>query len=205
MKALDPDKKYKVTGNGTYYKYHTTSPKYKTEIPEHTKDYGIHTGAGLMNALEIAGKKIGDCTIVIVGAGAAGIASGRLYKAMGADPEKLKVSFPSIETDVPYRQVTALSQAFQMGGLHREEYRASLLEIMDVQAQKPVSDLPVPDQFNAAHPIPFESDEDEAEANTPDPSDEPVNDPLARQGNSGAVGTVQHDTNFNRQADNGRV
>ena len=32
-----------------------------------------------------------------------------------------------------------------------------------------------------------------------------VNDPLARQGNSGAVGTVQHDSNFNRQADNGRA
>ena len=49
LKSLDPDKKYKVTGSGTYYKYHTTSPKYKTEIPEHTKDYGIHTGSGLMN------------------------------------------------------------------------------------------------------------------------------------------------------------
>lgn len=120
---------------------------------------------------------------------------------MGADPEKLKVSFPSIETDVPYRQVTALSQAFQMGGLHREEYRASLLEIMDVQGQKPVSVLPVPDQFNAAHPIPLGSEEDAAD----DEEEDNLNDPLARQGNSGAVGSVEPDTNFNRQADAGRV
>ena len=49
LKALNPDKKYKVTGHGTYYKYHTTSPKYKTEVPSHIKDYGIHTGRGLMN------------------------------------------------------------------------------------------------------------------------------------------------------------
>lgn len=116
---------------------------------------------------------------------------------MGADPEKLKVSFPSIETDVPYRQVTALSQAFQMGGLHREEYRATLLEIMDVQDQKPANELPEPDQFNAAHPIPLENEEDAEEDN--------LNDPLARQGNSGAVGSVEPDSNFNRQADTGRV
>ena len=63
-----------------------------------------------------------------------------------------------------------------------------------------MDDLPEPDQFNAAHPIPLESEEDE-----PSGDEDNVNDPLARQGNSGAVGTVQHDSNFNRQADNGRV
>lgn len=49
----------------------------------------IISAAGLINALEIAGKKIGDITIVISGAGAAAIASARLYRLMGANPEKI--------------------------------------------------------------------------------------------------------------------
>ena len=40
--------------------------------------------AGLINALEISGKKIEDCKIVLNGAGAAGIACLELVKAMGA-------------------------------------------------------------------------------------------------------------------------
>ena len=37
-----------------------------------------------------------------------------------------------------------------MGGLHREEYRGSLLSVLDIPNQKPVDDLPEPDQLNAA-------------------------------------------------------
>ncbi|EEW24904.1 NADP-dependent malic enzyme [Rhodobacter ferrooxidans] len=40
--------------------------------------------AGLINALEISGKKIGDCRIVLNGAGAAGIACLELIKRLGA-------------------------------------------------------------------------------------------------------------------------
>ncbi len=66
--------------------------KKEMKIPVfHDDQHGtaIISGAGMINALEIAGKKIGDCRIVISGAGAAAVASGRLYKTMGADPEKI--------------------------------------------------------------------------------------------------------------------
>lgn len=43
--------------------------------------------AGLMNALELSGKRIEDCRIVLNGAGAAGIACLELVKAMGARSE----------------------------------------------------------------------------------------------------------------------
>ncbi|KFI28941.1 NADP-dependent malic enzyme [Paenirhodobacter enshiensis] len=43
--------------------------------------------AGLLNALEISGKKIEDVRIVLNGAGAAGIACLELIKAMGATPD----------------------------------------------------------------------------------------------------------------------
>ncbi len=49
----------------------------------------IISAAGMINALEIANKKMADCRIVISGAGAAAVACGRLYKSMGADPEKI--------------------------------------------------------------------------------------------------------------------
>ncbi len=68
------------------------SLKRTMDIPVfHDDQHGtaIITGAGLLNAMDIAGKKISDCTIVISGAGAAAVASGRLYKKMGVDPERI--------------------------------------------------------------------------------------------------------------------
>ena len=44
----------------------------------------IISAAALLNALEIAGKEIGEVRIVINGAGAAAIACGRLYRTLGA-------------------------------------------------------------------------------------------------------------------------
>ena len=44
----------------------------------------IITAAGLLNALELTNKKIEDVKIVIVGAGASGIASARMYRSLGA-------------------------------------------------------------------------------------------------------------------------
>jgi malate dehydrogenase (oxaloacetate-decarboxylating)(NADP+) len=44
----------------------------------------IITSAGLINALEISGKNIADIKIVVLGAGAAGIACAKMYRALGA-------------------------------------------------------------------------------------------------------------------------
>ncbi len=44
----------------------------------------IITAAGLLNALELTGKKIDEIKIVIIGAGAAGIASAKMYRNLGA-------------------------------------------------------------------------------------------------------------------------
>ncbi len=43
----------------------------------------IISGAGLINALEIAGKKIGDIVVVVSGAGAAAISCSKFYEALG--------------------------------------------------------------------------------------------------------------------------
>ncbi len=49
----------------------------------------IVVSAGLLNALELQGKKLSEVSIVCIGAGAAGIASMRLLKSMGANPANL--------------------------------------------------------------------------------------------------------------------
>jgi malate dehydrogenase (oxaloacetate-decarboxylating)(NADP+) len=49
----------------------------------------IISAAGLLNALDINGKNIGNIKIVISGAGAAAISCARLYLSMGADPAKI--------------------------------------------------------------------------------------------------------------------
>ncbi len=61
--------------------------KEEMDIPVfHDDQHGtaVICAAGLLNALEITGKKIGDVRIVLNGAGAAGIACLELLKAMGA-------------------------------------------------------------------------------------------------------------------------
>lgn len=59
----------------------------RIDIPVmHDDQHGtaIITSAGLLNALELADKKIEDIKIVVLGAGAAGIASAKMYKNLGA-------------------------------------------------------------------------------------------------------------------------
>ena len=65
LKDLDPDKRYKITGYGTYWKYDTTKPESKTEVPARTKDYGTFTGKALMN-IGIRFKLLGHATSEIL-------------------------------------------------------------------------------------------------------------------------------------------
>jgi malate dehydrogenase (oxaloacetate-decarboxylating)(NADP+) len=49
----------------------------------------IISGAALLNALEITGRRIEDARVVFSGAGASGIACGRLYRDLGVRPENI--------------------------------------------------------------------------------------------------------------------
>ncbi|HLD14745.1 MAG TPA: malic enzyme-like NAD(P)-binding protein [Burkholderiales bacterium] len=64
----------------------------RLDIPVfHDDQHGtaVIVGAGLLNALELQGKKIADARIVCLGAGAAGITSMRLLVALGATKEHI--------------------------------------------------------------------------------------------------------------------
>lgn len=59
----------------------------RVDIPVfHDDQHGtaIITSAGLLNALELSHKKIDEVKIVVIGAGAAGIASAKMYRNLGA-------------------------------------------------------------------------------------------------------------------------
>lgn len=64
----------------------------RLEIPVfHDDQHGtaIIGGAAFLNALELTDRKISDTSIVVAGAGAAGVASARFLIGLGADPEKI--------------------------------------------------------------------------------------------------------------------
>lgn len=66
--------------------------KKMVDIPVfHDDQHGtaIISGAGLLNALELTGRKIGDIKIVVCGAGAAAISCSRLYLSLGVRKENL--------------------------------------------------------------------------------------------------------------------
>ena len=80
--------------------------KAELDIPVmHDDQHGtaIISGAGLLNALEIAGKKIEDCKLVVNGAGSAGSSCTRLYMALGIRKENVVMvdSKGVIRTDRP--------------------------------------------------------------------------------------------------------
>ncbi|MDQ1332994.1 MAG: hypothetical protein QG576_1029 [Bacteroidota bacterium] len=69
-----------------------TRLKAMLDIPVfHDDQHGtaIISGAGLINALEISGKKINDVKIVVCGAGAAAISCSRLYLSLGIRKENI--------------------------------------------------------------------------------------------------------------------
>ena len=68
-----------------------TRLKEELDIPVMHDEHGtaIISGAGLINALEIAGKKIEDVKIVVNGAGAASISCTKLYIMLGARKENI--------------------------------------------------------------------------------------------------------------------
>ena len=66
--------------------------KEELDIPVmHDDQHGtaIISGAGLLNALEVNGKKISEVKVVVNGAGAAAISCARLYIALGVDPKNI--------------------------------------------------------------------------------------------------------------------
>jgi hypothetical protein len=71
----------------------------------------------------------------------------RVMRALGI-PKEITVRFRQISADPAYRTLQGLTIAYNNGGIHQEEYRAAILEHMDIQSLK--DELPEPNEFTGA-------------------------------------------------------
>lgn len=98
----------------------------------------------------------------------------RLLRLYGADKRKTEIRFPSLDSDPAYRVIQGLLASVAQGLLTREEARPLIAYLLDIPGLV-TKDLPVPDGFN---------NWSDWKNDTPT-GDKP--DPVARQGNAGAV------------------
>ncbi|MDR2055832.1 MAG: malate dehydrogenase [Desulfovibrio sp.] len=135
----------------------------------------IISGAGLINALEISGKRIEDIRLVISGAGAASIACGRFYVSMGVPPENIamfdsrghihagrKDLNPQKKEFAQRKACAGMNEAFRGADMFLGLSRAGL-----VSAEMVKSMAPHPVLFACANPVP-EIDYHEAKKARPD-------------------------------------
>lgn len=115
-----------------------------------------------------------------------------VFRHISGDP--IKAEFPAIETDPAYRQLQSLAQAYSMGAISQKEWREAVLDLFDIA--NPESGLPVPDNFNSGHLTPEEQAKQAAAQAV-----QSTGDPIARQGNSGATGGDQGDSNHDSDPD----
>lgn len=102
-----------------------------------------------------------------------------------------EVTFPAIETDAVYRQLSSLTMSFTTGAINHREYRASVLALLDVPEPDPATNLPQVSEFTT--PSNYQNAAD-IQANG--------GDPLPSQGNSGVIpGGTNFEPNANRDDD----
>lgn len=152
-----------------------TKLKERLDIPVfHDDQHGtaIISAAGLLNALEITGKKIEDIKLVVCGAGAAAISCSRLYVALGVRKENIVMAdskgvINSRRTDlnkykqefVTRRNIDSLSDAMKGADMFLGLSTCDLLK-----KEMLVSMAPEPIVFAMANPNPEISYEDAVSA-----------------------------------------
>lgn len=121
----------------------------------------------------------------------------RVFRALGI--EGLTINFPKITEDPIHRQIASLATVRATGGLWADEYRAAVLEALSVKPMH--DDAPDVEEYaQAQNALGFLNMMEQIRQ-----AQEPENDPLARQGNSGVAGNLGQNMeidNSNRDRDN---
>jgi hypothetical protein len=114
----------------------------------------------------------------------------RILRFLGA-PKTIDVTWPSIEVEPTHRMVQALAMAWESGILNKEEYRAAIVDILDVVETSP----------NAPSGVMLPNNTQYAATKSNDAN--PDGGVVPAQGVSGKVGSVT-DNNSARNADQGK-
>ena len=114
----------------------------------------IISGAGLINALEITGKKAEDFIVVVSGAGAAAIACAKFYTELGSDPANIRM-FDS--KGILHKGRTDLNKYKAQFALSEDMTMAEALKGADLFLGLSKKDLLTPDMIKgmAEHPVIF--------------------------------------------------
>ena len=114
----------------------------------------IISGAGLINALEITGKKAEDFIVVVSGAGAAAIACAKFYTALGIDPSNIRM-FDS--KGILHKGRTDLNKYKAQFALSEDMTMTEALKGADLFLGLSKKDLLTPDMIKgmADHPVIF--------------------------------------------------
>ena len=107
----------------------------------------------------------------------------RVLQFLGAKSDSLDINWPKIETEPSQRMTQALALAYQTNAIWQDEYRDAIIEVLDVP------------KLHVTAP----------EIDTTASADTSSNSPIPSQGNSGAVGSMQDNSNDQRAADNAPV
>lgn len=116
----------------------------------------------------------------------------KVFAAMGLPGAQ--INYKKISVDPIHRQAQSASLLFMTGAINQAEYRAIALELMDIVGN-PLN-LPEANEFTGAKQ--YENVNDTVDAGT-------SNDPIARQGNSGAVGSITDDNELRSSDDTSTV
>ena len=110
----------------------------------------------------------------------------RVLSFLGAKTDAVEVNWPKIETEPSQRLTQALALAYETGAIWQDEYRNSIIEVLDVPR------------------LHLEPPTDGSTDNTNDNSND-NGSAIPSQGNSGAVGSTQDNGNDQRAADNAPI
>ncbi len=105
----------------------------------------------------------------------------RVLAFFGAKEDAVDVNWPKIETEPSQRLTQALALAYESGAIHQDEYRAAIIEVLDVpRLHNEIPGATNATQNNSGSAIPS-------------------------QGNSGSVGSMQDNGNASRAQDNAPI
>jgi hypothetical protein len=102
----------------------------------------------------------------------------RVLAFLGARADALEINWPKIETEPSQRLTQALALAYESGAIWQDEYRAAIIEVLDVP------------RLHLTPPLEASADGGSA---------------IPSQGNSGSVGSMQDNANDQRAGDNAPV
>jgi hypothetical protein len=118
---------------------------------------------------------------------------GRVLRFFGAG-SKAGVKWPKMEQEATYRQVQAISLAYEAGALWEDEYREAILDELDV--------VPMHKNISPAAQAKVDGLDPNTGNGTNDPGNSNDTPASSGQGQSGAVGKMSNSDNSLRNMDN---